>query len=66
MKYGAKLLNLPEPVEIKLEDIESNMLKAFYKDSKKVSNKKVKEFFKYDFKFPTYTEGLNCIKKIIS
>ena len=65
MKYGAKLLNLPEPKEIKLEDIESKMLKAFYKDSKKVSNKKVKEFFKYEFKFPTYTEGLNCIKKKI-
>ena len=65
MKYGAKILNLPEPKEIKLEDIQSEMLKAFYKDSKKVSNKKVKEFFNYDFKFPTYVEGLNYINKII-
>ena len=65
MKYGAKILNLPEPKEIKLEDIESEMLKAFYKDSKKVSNKKVKEFFKYNLKFPTYVEGLNYINKII-
>ncbi len=62
MKYGAKILNLPEPKEIKLEDIQSEMLKAFYRDSKKVSNKKVKEFFNYDFKFPTYVEGLNYIK----
>ena len=65
MKYGAKILNLPEPKEIKLEDIQSEMLKAFYKDSKKVSNKKVKEFFKYNLKFPTYVEGLNYINKII-
>ena len=65
MKYGAKILNLPEPKEIKLEDIESKMLKAFYRDSKKVSNKKVKEFFKYNLKFPTYVEGLNYINKII-
>ena len=63
MKYGAKILNLPEPKEIKLEDIESEMLKAFYNDSKKVSNKKAKEFFEYDFKFPTYIEGLNYIYK---
>ena len=65
MKYGAKILNLPEPKEIKLEDIQSEMLKAFYRDSKKVSNKKVKEFFKYKLKFPTYVEGLNYINKII-
>ncbi len=65
MKYGAKILNLPEPKEKKLEDIESEMLKAFYRDSKKVSNKKVKEFFKYSLKFPTYVEGLNYINKII-
>ena len=65
MKYGAKILNLPEPKEIKLEDIESEMLKAFYRDSKKVSNKKVKEFFKYQLKFPTYVEGLNYINKKI-
>ena len=66
MKYGAKILNLPEPKEIKLEDIQSEMLKAFYRDSKKVSNKKVKEFFNYDFKFPTYVEGLNHINKKIT
>ena len=65
MKYGAKILNLPEPKEIKLEDIQSEMLKAFYRDSKKVSNKKVKEFFKYNLKFPTYVEGLNYINKIV-
>ena len=38
------------------------MLKNFYKDSKKVNNKKMKEFFNYKLKFPTYIEGLNYIK----
>ena len=51
MQYGAKILNLPEPKEIKLDQIESEMLKSFYNDSKKVSNKKAKEFFKYKIAF---------------
>jgi len=60
--YGIKLLNMDKPKIIKVEDIESEMLKNFYKDSKKVSNKKMKNFFKYDLKFPTYIEGLNYIR----
>ena len=48
---------------IELEDIESEMLKNFYKDSKKVSNKKMKSFFNYELKFPTYVEGLNYIRR---
>ena len=38
------------------------MLKNFYRESKKVSNKKVKSYFDYNLKFPTYVEGLNYIK----
>jgi len=38
------------------------MLKEFYKDSKKVDNKKMKSFFKYNLKYPTYKEGLDAIK----
>jgi nucleoside-diphosphate-sugar epimerase len=60
--YGVKLLNLPKPRMIDVKDIESEMLKNFYKDSKKVSNKKMKNFFNYDLKFPTYVEGLNYIR----
>ena len=37
------------------------MLQNFYKDSKKVDNKKMKAFFKYDLKYPSYEEGLNNI-----
>ena len=38
------------------------MLKKLYKDSKKVSNKKLKNYFNYDLKYPTYIEGLNYIR----
>ena len=59
--YGARLLKLEEPVPVKLEEIESEMLKNFYKDSKKVDNKKMKKFFNYELKYPNYEEGLNYI-----
>ena len=59
--YGAKLLKLNQPTPIELEEVESEMLKNFYKDSKKVDNKKMKTFFNYSLKFPTYVEGLNHI-----
>ena len=61
--YGARILNLPNPKEIQIEDIESKMLRSFYNDSKKVNNKKMKKFFNYELRFPTYVEGLNYIKK---
>ena len=60
--YGAKLLNIKNLKKIEVNEIESEMLKNFYKDSKKVCNKKIKNYFNYNFKFPTYVEGLNYIK----
>ena len=59
--FGAKLLKIKQPSPVKLENIDSEMLQNFYKDSKKVNNKKMKSFFKYKLKFPTYVEGLNNI-----
>ena len=63
--YGVKLLNVDIPQSIEIKDIESEMLKNFYKESKKVSNKKMKSFFNYNLKFPTYVEGLNYIRNNI-
>jgi len=60
--YGVKILNIEKPKSIKVKEIESEMLKNFYKESKKVSNKKMKSFFNYKLKFPTYVEGLNYIR----
>ena len=63
--YGVKILNLEKPKNIEIKDIENEMLKNFFKDSKKVSNKKMKKFFNYNLKFPTYIEGLNNIRNNI-
>ena len=60
--YAAKLLKLNIPGEIKIEDIDSKMLQNFYKDSKKVNNSKMKNFFNYNLKFSSYIEGLNHIR----
>ena len=60
--YGIKILNIKKPKSIEVKEIKSEMLKNFYKESKKVSNKKMKSFFDYKLKFPTYVEGLNYIR----
>jgi len=57
--YGAKMLNIEN---IEVDQIKSEMLKNFYNESKKVSNKKVKSYFNYDLLFPSYIEGLNYIR----
>jgi len=59
--YGSKLLNIEKPNVVNLSTIENEMVKNFYKDSKKVNNKKMKEFFNYKLKYPTYVEGLDHI-----
>ena len=59
--YAIKLLGVNEPPTIETSEIESEMLKNFYKDSKKVSNKKMKNFFNFELKYPTYIEGLDYI-----
>ena len=59
--YGAKLLGIDKPKTTEINEIESEMLKGFYRDSKKVNNKKMKEIFKCKLKYPTYVEGLKNI-----
>ena len=59
--YGFKLLKLDPPSPTKLDHLEDGMLKDFYKESKKVDNKKMKEFFNYKLTYPTFKEGLNNI-----
>ena len=60
--YGIKLLGVNKPQTIEMNEIENEMFKNFYKDSKKVSNKKMKNCFNFELKYPTYTEGLDYIK----
>ena len=60
--FGAKILNIENIEKIEVDQIKSEMLKNFYKESKKVSNKKMKSYFDYNLKFPSYIEGLNYIR----
>jgi len=59
--YGALLLKMNKPNPLKIEYLEEGMLKDFYKESKKVDNKKIKNFFNYQFIYPSYKEGLDNI-----
>jgi len=60
--FGAKILNIENIEKIEIDQIKSEMLKNFYNESKKVSNKKMKNYFDYNLKFPSYIEGLNHIR----
>ena len=60
--YGCKLLNIEAPAAVELKSLENEMTRNFYKDSKKVSNLKMKNFFKHDLNYPSYVEGLRYIK----
>jgi nucleoside-diphosphate-sugar epimerase len=60
-KYASDLINTEIPKTIVTKDIKDTMIKEFYKDSKKVDNKKMKEFFNYNLKYPTFKDGLRFI-----
>jgi nucleoside-diphosphate-sugar epimerase len=60
--FGAKILNIKNIEKIEVGEIKNEILRNFYNESKKVSNKKVKDYFNYNLKFPSYIEGLNHIR----
>ena len=60
--FGAKMLNIENIEKIEVDQIKSEMLKNFYNESKKVSNEKMKSYFNYNLKFPSYIEGLSYIR----
>ena len=59
--YAYEMMKVSKPKMIEINEIKNEMLRNFYKDSKKVSNKKIKEVFSYKLKFPTYKKGLSRI-----
>ena len=59
--YAYEMMKVSKPKMIEINEIKNEMLRNFYKDSKKVSNRKIKKVFSYKFKFPTYKEGLSRI-----
>ncbi|MGF7158934.1 nucleoside-diphosphate-sugar epimerase [Rhodoligotrophos appendicifer] len=60
--HAAGLLGVEPPPKIAFEDAEmSPMARAFYADSKRVSNRRVKDELGYQFRYPTYEEGLKAL-----
>jgi len=60
-EYASNLTKINLPKKIKFNDIKNQTLKDFFRDSKKISNKKMKNFFQYNLKYPTFKEGLRRI-----
>ena len=58
VKYGSRILNIKNLRSISEKDLKSNLAKSFYKDSKKVNNKKLLKVLKIKLKYPSYKEGL--------
>ena len=59
--FAAKLLKIKNLKSIPISNFKNKMIKEFYKDSKKVSNKKMKNKLLIKLKYPTYKEGLRNI-----
>jgi nucleoside-diphosphate-sugar epimerase len=59
VEYAAKLLGLPVPHDVPFEQAQlSAMARSFYEDSKRVSNARVKQELGYQFKYPSFRDGL--------
>ncbi|MBX2854952.1 MAG: SDR family oxidoreductase [Rhodobacteraceae bacterium] len=59
--YAAELLGLAPPPEVPFEQAKlhmTEMARSFYAESKRVSNKKIKDELKVRLAFPSYREGL--------
>jgi nucleoside-diphosphate-sugar epimerase len=60
--YAAELLGLPVPPAIPFEEAElSPMARSFYAESKRVSNRRLRETLGVALAHPTYREGLRAI-----
>jgi hypothetical protein len=54
-------MGIKNPSPVSFESLKEGEMKNFYKDSKKVSNVKIKKNLKVKLYFPTYKEGLKSI-----
>ena len=60
--HAAELLGLPLPEAITFEDAEMTpMARSFYAESKRTSNRRIREELGVDLKYPTYREGLQAL-----
>ena len=63
--YACSLIGIKPLKPLFFKDLKEGEMKDFYKDSKKVSNKKIRKDLKVKLNFPTYKEGLKNILKNI-
>lgn len=62
--YAAELLGMTPPPEIPFDDADlSPMARSFYAESKRVSNKRIREELGVELLYPTYREGLTALLK---
>ncbi|MBF9051192.1 NAD-dependent epimerase/dehydratase family protein [Roseobacter sp. HKCCD9010] len=60
--YAAELLGLPTPPAIPIDQAEmSPMARSFYAESKRVSNKRIKEDLGVTLRYPNYRVGLQAL-----
>lgn len=60
--FAADLLGMPPPPEIAFTDAAlSAMARSFYAESKRVSNRRIKQELGYRLLYPTYREGLQAL-----
>jgi nucleoside-diphosphate-sugar epimerase len=62
--FAAHLLGRPPPPEIPFEEADlSPMARSFYAESKRVSNRRIKEELGYKLIYPTFREGLTALAR---
>ena len=60
--HAAELLDLPVPPDVSYDDADmSPMARSFYAESKRVSNRRIREELAVDLRYPTYREGLAAL-----
>ncbi len=60
--FGANLLGIPPPPETPFEAAKlSEMARSFYSESKRCSNRRLRDVLGYALSYPTYREGLRSL-----
>lgn len=62
IEHAARLLNLPVPPAVAFEDADlTPMARSFYADSRRVSNRRIREDLGVKLRYPSYREGLAAL-----
>jgi NAD dependent epimerase/dehydratase family enzyme len=62
VEYAAELLGVPPPPETPFAEARlSEMARSFYSESKRCSNRRLRDVLGYQLRYPTYREGLKSL-----